>query len=118
MRVINPLRLLPLLAPLLVLACQVPPPEAYTKTTQTSVTKPVAEVSIGKNSVGEACTQQAASGQSADVFCGTWEQPSARVRSGGPGSAADLPQLATASPWRSNIDHRFRCEQPVATTIL
>ena len=54
----------------------------------------------------------------ADVFCGTWQQPSARVRSGGPGSAAELAQLATASQWRSGIDIRFRCDAPVATTIL
>ncbi len=59
-----------------------------------------------------------ATGQGADVFCGTWQQPSARVRSGGPGTAAELAQLATASQWRSGIDVRFRCDAPVATTIL
>ena len=31
---------------------------------------------------------------------------------------AELAQLATASQWRSGIDVRFRCEAPVATTIL
>ncbi len=80
--------------------------------------KPAAQVAIGKNSVGEDCTQQAERGQSADVFCGTWQQPSARVRSGGAGTAGELAQLATASPWRTGIDSRFRCEPPVATTIL
>ncbi len=111
-------RFLSLLAPLLLLACEKPPADAYVHGAQTGSAKPVAQVAIGKNSVGEDCTQQEGTGQSADVFCGTWQQPSARVRSGGPGSAAQLPQLATASPWRSSIDNRFRCDQPVATTIL
>jgi CHAT domain-containing protein len=52
------------------------------------------------------------------VFCGTWQQPSARVRSGGPGTSAQLAELVATSPWRSAIDNRFRCEPPVATTIL
>jgi CHAT domain-containing protein/tetratricopeptide (TPR) repeat protein len=112
-----PFRLLALLAPLLLLACQTPPPDAYVKGGQ-SAAKPVAQVAIGKNSVGEDCTQQAEAGQSADVFCGTWQQPSARVRSGGPGTAGELAQLATASPWRTGLDNRFRCEAPVTTTIL
>ncbi len=116
MRAIASFRLLPLLA-MLLFACQAPPPDAYVKGA-TNAAKPVAQVSIGKNSVGEDCTQQAGSGQSADVFCGSWQQPSARVRSGGPGTAGELAQLATASPWRSGIDTRFRCEQPVSTTIL
>ena len=85
---------------------------------QARAAKPAAQVAIGKNSVGEDCTQQAETGQSADVFCGTWQQPSARVRSGGPGGRGQLAQLATASPWRTGIDNRFRCEPPVATTIL
>jgi CHAT domain-containing protein/tetratricopeptide (TPR) repeat protein len=117
MRATAPFRLLSLLAPLLCFACQTPPPEAYVKATQNTA-KPASQVAIGKNSVGEDCTQQVEAGQSADVFCGTWQQPSARVRSGGPGNAGELAQLATASPWRTGIDNRFRCEAPVATTIL
>ncbi|MEJ0018320.1 MAG: CHAT domain-containing protein [Acetobacteraceae bacterium] len=118
MRVAAPFRLLALLAPLLA-ACATPPPEAYTQAgVQTTTGKTIAQVQIGKNSVGEECTQQAEAGQSADVFCGTWQQPSARVRSGGPGSAAQLGQLATASQWRTGIDNRFHCDQPVATTVL
>jgi CHAT domain-containing protein/tetratricopeptide (TPR) repeat protein len=106
-----------LLAVLLLFGCQTPPNTAYVKGVANTA-KPVAQVAIGKNSVGEDCTQQADTGQSADVFCGTWQQPSARVRAGGAGTADALVQLATASPWRSAIDSRFRCEQPVATTIL
>lgn len=110
-------RLLPLLVPMLLLGCQKPPPDAYVHGAAAGG-KPAAQVSIGKNSVGEDCTQSAQAGQSADVFCGTWQQPSARVRSGGPGSAGQLAQLATASTWRSNIETRFRCDSPQSTTIL
>ena len=117
MRATISFRLLPLLVSLLLPACQTPPPDAYVKGGQTTA-KPVAQVAIGKNSVGEDCTQQAETGQSADVFCGTWQQPSARIRSGGAGTTGELAQLATASPWRTGIDNRFRCEPPVATTVL
>ena len=112
-----PLRLLPLLVPLLLLGCDRPSAESYVRGAQAGSSKPIAQVSIGKNSVGEDCTQQAET-QSADVFCGTWQQPSARVRSGGPGTSAQLAELVATSPWRSAIDNRFRCEPPVATTIL
>jgi CHAT domain-containing protein len=111
-------RLLPLLIPLLLLACEKPPDDAYVRGAQAVGGKPASQVSIGKNSVGEDCTQSAGTGQSADVFCGTWQQPSARVRAGGPGAAADLARLATDSPWRAGIETRFLCEPPVATTIL
>ncbi len=117
MRAIASLRLVPLLAPLLLLACQKPPADAYVQGAQVGG-KPAAQVSIGKNSVGEDCTQSAQAGQSADVFCGTWQQPSARVRSGGPGNPSQLADLATASQWRSGIETRFHCEPPQATTIL
>lgn len=103
---------------LLLVGCETPPPEAFVRGAQSSGAKPAAQVSIGKNSVGEDCTQQAEAGQSADVFCGTWQQPSARVRSGGPGTAGQLAQLATAGQWRTTIDNRFRCEAPVSTTVL
>ena len=110
-------RVLPMLVAALLPGCQKPPPDSYIHGVATA-TKPAAQVSIGKNSVGEDCTQSAQTGQSADVFCGSWQQPSARVRSGGAGNAGELAQLATASQWRSAIDTRFRCEPPQATTIL
>jgi hypothetical protein len=81
------LRLLPFA--LLLAACATPAPEAYVHGTQNGA-KPEAQVAIGKNSVGEECTQQAATGQSAEVFCGTWQQPSAQIRSGGAGTAGQL----------------------------
>lgn len=117
MRATAVFRLLTLLMPMLSLACQRPPADAYVQGVQAAA-KPAAQVSIGKNSVGEDCTQSAQAGQSADVFCGTWQQPSARVRWGGTGNAGALGQLAAASPWRSGIETRFRCEPPQATTIL
>src|SRR4051794_8955334 len=88
MRLPATLRLLPLLAPLLLPACAASPPDADVH---------AAQVAIGKNSLGEDCTQQVEAGQSAAVFCGTWQQPSVRVRSGGPGAAGELAQLATSS---------------------
>src|SRR6516225_7741316 len=115
MRAFTRLLLLFSLIPLLmVLGCQRPAPDSYVHGAQRSVATPAAQVSIGKNSVGEDCTQEAEGGQSADVFCGTWQQPSAHIRSGGAGTAGDLAQLAAASPWRSALDTRFRCDPPVA----
>src|SRR5579871_6251132 len=118
MRAITLRWLLPLLTPLMLLACEKPPADSYVQGAQAVTGKPAAQVSIGKNSVGEDCTQSAGTGQTAEVFCGTWQQPSARVRSGGPGSSADLGRLAADSQWRTGIDARFRCDAPVATTIL
>ncbi len=112
------LSLVPLLVPLLLFGCATPPPESYVHGALGNSAKPVAQVSIGRNSVGEDCTQQVEAGQSADVFCGTWQQPSARIRSGGPGTAGQLAGLATAGQWRSGIDSRFHCEAPVSTMIL
>ena len=81
--------------------------------------KPASQVAIGKNAVGEDCTQSASTGDSASIYCGTWEEPSAHVRCRRRGLAArNFVQLATASPWRTAIDTRFRCEQPTSTTIL
>jgi CHAT domain-containing protein len=97
-------------------ACNSPPASDYVH--GVSGAKPVAQVSIGKNSVGESCTQSAGQGDSADIYCGTWQEPSARVRAGTAGNGGSLAQLATSSPWRAGIDTRFHCDPPTATTIL
>lgn len=106
-----------LLASMLV-ACDRPPPEAYV-TAPSGTGRTSGQVAIGKNAVGEECTQAAAdlgaSGRRADVFCGSWTQPSASVRSG---EGGDLALLASQSPWRSAIEERFRCDAPTPTTIL
>jgi CHAT domain-containing protein/tetratricopeptide (TPR) repeat protein len=107
--------LLLLLLPLA--GCEKPPADAYVHGAA-NAGKPPAQVSIGKNAVGEDCTQSAKDRGSADIYCGTWQEPSAHVRAGGAGDSAQLTQLATASPWRVSIDTRFRCEPPTSTTIL
>ena len=94
--------------------CEKPPPSAYV---HGAASTSAGQVAVGKNSVGEDCTQTVL-GKTADIFCGTWQQPSARVLEGGPASSGQLQQLATASPWRSGLDTRFRCEAPVSTSIL
>jgi CHAT domain-containing protein len=109
-------RALSWLVALALTTCATPPPDAYVHGASTAAGT-ATQVAIGKNSVGEDCTQQPDS-NGADLFCGTWQQPSARIRSGGAATAADLPHLATDSAWRTGIDTRFRCEPPVATTIL
>ena len=107
------------LATLLALAlagCAVPPSTAYVSGSRQG--GPAVGLNLGQNASGEACTQQAHGEGAADVFCGTWQQPSAQVRSAGPAGPQALPQLATASAWRSELDGRFACEEPRPTTIL
>ena len=92
---------LPLAAILLALlllplsACDSPPASDYVHGVAGS--KPVAQISIGKNAVGESCTQSAGQGQAADIYCGTWQEPSARVRAGTAGNGGSLAQLATSA---------------------
>ncbi|MEI7714363.1 MAG: tetratricopeptide repeat protein, partial [Rhodospirillales bacterium] len=113
--------LIPLLLASWLTGCDKPPPDAYVAASA-ATSKSEGQVSIGKNAVGEDCTQASADlpggNRKADVFCGTWTQPSAVVRSGGGGSASDLVGLATNSQWRTGINDRFRCDSPTATTIL
>jgi len=95
--------------------CAVPPPSDYVRTLGT---KPAAQVSVGQNAVGEACTQSPGEDGGADIYCGTWQQPSARVRPGDPATPQELSQLATSSPWRIGINQRFDCQPATATSIL
>jgi CHAT domain-containing protein len=106
--------LLMVLAPLS--GCQTPPPSAYVH--GTSVEHPEAQTSLGTNTAGEACVQQPAGDRGAEVFCGTWQQPSAHIEFGGPATTAELPGAATGGPWRSSIDARMQCEPPTRTSIL
>ncbi len=106
------MRTLPLL--LALTACAVPPPEAYTGGSAGLG----ARFAIGANASGEACTQQGGAGRSADVFCGTWTQPSAHIAAIGPAQPGDLPSLAASSPWRTGLDARLLCEAPRPTTVL
>jgi CHAT domain-containing protein len=97
--------------------CATPPPSAYVNATAGSG-KPAAQEAIGKNAVGEACTIQETGQTSADIYCGTWQQPSARVRGGEAASADTLPGIAADSSWRAALDQRFACQAPETTTIL
>ena len=97
-------------------ACSVPPPSAYVA--GGTLAKPAAQLAIGNNAAGEACTLQPIGATGADVYCGTWQQPSARVRAGGASTAGQIIALATSSPWRAGIDQRFLCGPPQSSSIL
>jgi CHAT domain-containing protein len=93
--------------------CAGPPQSAYVGSSSRSDAQ---GVGLGRNGSGEACTQQV-SGAGADIFCGTWDQPSGHVAKA-EGSPADLRQVAVSSRWRNALDNRFECGEPASTTIL
>lgn len=95
--------------------CAVPPPDAYVSG---GTKRDVAGLDLGKNAAGEKCTQQQSGPASADVYCGAFTQPSARVRSAGPANGGSLTALATTSAWRKGIEDRYACGAPSPTTIL
>ena len=96
----------------LVAGCAGPPASDYVGGSARSG----AGVALGRNASGEACTYQAL-GDGADIFCGTWDQPSGHVGKAGPGET-DLARVAGSSRWRSGIDNRFDCGTPAASSIL
>jgi len=100
-------------AGLLLAGCSAPPPSAYLSRSA----GPVTGTPIGQDASNEACVQQARAG-GVDVFCGTWQQPSATITRAGPGSAGQLMALATDSAWRATLDERFTCGAPQSTTVL
>lgn len=102
-----------LLAVALVLACTTPPPEAYVRGSGSA--GGANGVPLGTNEAGETCTQQAGPGGGALVYCGTWEQPSARIETA---SVDALDALVRGSNWRRGLDRRFTCGEPSAATIL
>ena len=110
---LSALRFLPFLA--ILAACAVPPPSAYVGGTGHAVSEKV--ISVGKNAAGEACTEQAA-GNGADIYCGTWSQPSARVRPGPATTPAALAALATSGTWRVGLNALYSCGPPNTTAIL
>lgn len=105
-------------------ACARPPASAYESVAQGGHPATVAII-LGRNSAGEACTaQKDATG--AAVYCGNWDQPSAIISKGGPGSAVslganlgtNLGTLARSSPWRARLEARYACGAPRPGTIL
>ncbi len=92
--------------------CATPPPGAYVNGDAGGA---VAQVLIGDNTAGESCAQSGDAAGGVEIFCGTWVQPSARLRRVPAGS---LRQLMTTSSWRIALDVRFACEEAAETTIL
>jgi CHAT domain-containing protein len=104
--------LVPLVVALLA-GCAVPPPSAFTGSGGAAGGEPV-----GNNTVGEACTRHVSADGGAELYCGTWQQPSARIRPAGRAGGAELESLASGGSWRAGLDARFACGAPRATTIL
>ncbi len=80
-------------------SCARPPASAYYTARASAQGTP-----IGKNTTGEDCTLVDRGSGGADIFCGAWQQPSARIRSGGAASGANLMALATSSAWRAELE--------------
>ena len=82
-------------------------------------------IAAGSNLLGEACRIERAGDAGAgsadapfEIYCGAWEQPSARiVRVIQPG-AGSLDDLATQGDWRSRIDAFASCEPPQSAAVL
>ena len=114
MRATHPAGLV-LLGALLASGCATPPDAAFVAT---GSAKDGAATPVGQNEAGEACVQDGAPGDAAaSVYCGTWEQPSARIaRAEQPGSS--LAAITSASAWREGLDRRLSCEAAQPATLL
>jgi CHAT domain-containing protein len=105
-----------LLLALTIAACTKPPASAYDSSANPAAGNGPG-LSVGQNTAGESCTSQATS-DGADVYCGSWDQPSAHVETGGVAAGADLAALATTSPWRATLESDYACGPPAPGTIL
>ena len=98
--------------------CDAPPQSAYVVLQDTKS----GTVPVGNNAVGEACRRLDLGGGAADIYCGEWDHPSARVRPGGAATGTDVVRLAngegSGAAWRSDIDARFACHEPRPTRVL
>ncbi|MBR0653408.1 tetratricopeptide repeat protein, partial [Roseomonas terrae] len=103
-----PLR--PIALALLLAGCVAPPPEAYVP--GGSAATAAEAVPIGNNARGEAC-RMLRSGDSAEVFCGEWGSPSARIR-----QVAAAPIPAMAAQTAAGQAARMQCEAPASTAVL
>ena len=104
------------LAFIVLTGCASPPASSYVSPTQGAASQ--AGTSLGSNAAGEACTQQRNGDGHADIYCGTWQQPSGRVRSAGPANADSMMGLATGGPWRAGLNDRYNCGDPSTTNII
>lgn len=80
---------------------------------------------VGKNAIGEPCRVVSAPAEHGsttvtatdyNVYCGKWEQPSARILR--LQAVAPAEQLASAGQWRERLDAFAACGQPIPTNIL
>jgi len=99
----------------LLASCAVPPPSAYDSTSNTASS---AGLAVGTNAAGESCTAQKTGTATMDIFCGSYDQPSAHVEQGAAATVVELPALATTSPWRVSLEAAYACEEPVPGTVL
>ncbi|HQT63987.1 MAG: hypothetical protein B7Z75_03610 [Acidocella sp. 20-57-95] len=95
--------------------CTKPPASAYDSGLSANAAKNGAP--IGTNTAGESCTSQPDNG-GLDVYCGSWNQPSAQARVGGNAPADSLSNIASASPWRAGLEATYACGAPQPETIL
>ena len=109
-----------LLPALLAAGCSTPPPAAFVSS---GTSRNGAAIPVGRNDAGEACVQDGEPGDAAaSVYCGNWEQPSARVAraealaAGIP--AASLAAVTAGGNWREGLDRRMACEPPQPATVL
>ena len=101
------------LACTLLAGCARPPQSAYVGG------KASADISLGTNSVGEACTQTSGSAvHETNILCGSWDQPAARILQGGRADASQLPSLATSSAWRTGLETRLECASGAQNTVI
>ncbi len=84
--------------------CDTPPPSAFVAGGRDSP----AAVGIGPDAAGEACTM-IRTGSGADILCGGWDSPAARVR--------EAPAAASAT-LAGNAQAQLTCGAPANTTIL
>ncbi|MFO1155047.1 MAG: CHAT domain-containing protein [Rhodospirillales bacterium] len=82
-------------------------------------------IAAGSNLLGEPCRiERAGAGRVGaeapfEIYCGSWEQPSARiVRVVTPGGAESLEDLAIHGDWRSRIDSLASCDPPQTASVL
>ena len=70
---------------LLLVRCATPPGTAYDSE---AGAKTSAGLPVGVNTAGESCTLQR-NGATADIYCGSWDQPSGHVQIGDAEAASD-----------------------------
>lgn len=111
-------RLLVGLTVLCLAACAKPPSSAYVGGAPMAAQGNNA-VGLGVNASGESCNQlPSGAPDTVDVFCGSWQEPAARVSRDGAGDSTTLMGVAASGPWRAGLELRFTCNAPVTTSVL